>query len=76
MREKVGILSASNRLGDMLSYESAAKFEEKFRKSTSMGSNTETTHEEKHRKDHLHLPHTPPAPRSESNNTDMVIVSG
>lgn len=39
------ILSASNRLGDTLFYDSPATFVEKFRKSRSMGSNTETTHE-------------------------------
>lgn len=39
-----------------------------------IGSNTETTDENKHRKVQLNLPHTPPAPQPESNNRQTQLA--
>lgn len=40
-----------------------------------MGITTETAHENKLRKVQLNLPHTPPAPRSGSNNTETQLAT-
>ena len=44
------------------------KLQKSCPKSGQKGNITETTHENKHRMVQLNLPHTPPAPQSESNN--------
>lgn len=40
-----------------------------------MGITTETAHENKLRKVQLNLPHTPPAPRPGSNNTETQLAT-
>lgn len=69
-------MRGSSRQGIALLYLASIKTTKKLApKSVKMGITTETAHENKLRKVQLNLPHTPPAPRSGSNNTETQLAT-